>query len=1523
MKKLIPLLLILAVALSFVSCGLGQGGAEGGGDDALPENTIYDKSSELYLIVGGGVPSELASFLSGELESAREGVISYASADSAAHAHEIVIGKTDREISKSALTRLSRIETETDKDLSYLIYSDGSSVAIVFDEDEEGIVASLAIKYFAENLVKETLVCKSGVVYSETINILEDYYGAADEEYMNEKWELFESVAGADITAAMKRLYSIYSSDMLLWLANLYDPDICVCVDLYGESECKNTKYCGTAGFYFSNSARNTVGYLPDAESTNQTLNLLSSSGIGYLFDDRYSEFLPADMLDKIGDFITALQEPNGYFYHPQWGIEFTDTKLSRRGRDLNWAVSILNNLGRKPIYTTPTGVSGSGESTVSAPLSSSRGSAAVAVSAVVAANDAYASHLQDLSSFAAYLAAQDIYNLSYSVGNELTSQTSQIIARDKEIGTAEDPTPLMDYLIGWLNENQNPETGHWDWKKPGDSEYDAYYGVNGLLKISGIYTSAGVVIPNAMEGAVSAMNAITDETEIDAVVDLYNTWFAIRNILENLRKCGTAEDALEADEIVRVLRSGAAEAIDVSRVKISAFKKNDGSFSYTKNYSSSHSQGCPSAVPYSVEGDVNGNNIASTGLITYALSALDLLNYRVPLFGEKDRRVFVETIENLSPITKVEDVTVPEPITFDYDKTGESSEDLTVSLSNTGSSANVVKDPTSSGMGNVTAMISYSGGGDSVTVSNDTVSSLAKTAVFEGDICLVSSDTEYSVQFKMKDLYMLAFKVIDGKVHVREVSSGTSANGNEEELGIITDLGKWFSLRIEYYPGDHNSVRIKIYADTDLSDGKDLRLYAVSDNYFDDSGTKFLKPEGKPSASYNGAEFYVMNKPNLTMYLDNLNCYNTKTAYTAVIDPANQPVCFNVDAPDKDRAVYDFKDNEFPGDATAVIGGGAVAVNGEKLSVSYSGTGDAPSVSFPLTVRTAGSRMGLASFDLKVESALSGSRIILRGVDGGLNIYGVELLVSGEDISFISAGMSDSAAIGKATFKVGEDVNIGIEYYHAEDRVFVYLDGVFVGESRNLYSDGYKRTMDGFTLTVSGAVQISVDNLIAEKNNKSFADAMKPTVESKLWDFESADGAVLLEGSGTRYTGVSGNGAVEISSLREEGSVTIPVTHRATLYTVAILEAELSIKSASNNGCTHTVEINGEDGRVMFALALVKNGSKIELREVGKDGVMTTPLYTFSSLSGIKLSLKMFAENKTVYIYNNGSAVAKSGIFAGDDLSQPYASVTVRSGAVGSTAYLDNVRFETLYELYENVNVSKKANEETSTASPITFEYSSSGNIPAPVGQGISGVGSGLRVERTEKDGGYSNVLAFETVAGANDFINITSPENLGSYSAVAFEADILLDISTEQNTTCYQIYFSSKDSKNRVYLLQIAKDGNGFTLYDKSDMDNNSSTKSNVLKTGIKGGEWFRLKVEYYRGDRDGVRFVVSINGEVISVSDNFFGSASSTATPASAVECFYFYTLNKCEGTLLLDNVALYGFMGVCSEDVTTAN
>ena len=133
-------------------------------------------------------------------------------------------------------------------------------------------------------------------------------------------------IVGMESIKQIRELLSIYDERIYLWLAKLYDKK-------YG-------------GFYFSNSARDTEGFLPDIQSTAQAMRMLKSTG---LFDESvpYDELFPLEITRSIINFFNSKQAPDGYFYHPQWGENISS---DRKLYDRRWALNMLKALNTKPL---------------------------------------------------------------------------------------------------------------------------------------------------------------------------------------------------------------------------------------------------------------------------------------------------------------------------------------------------------------------------------------------------------------------------------------------------------------------------------------------------------------------------------------------------------------------------------------------------------------------------------------------------------------------------------------------------------------------------------------------------------------------------------------------------------------------------------------------------------------------------------------------------------------------------------------------------------------------------------------------------------------------------------------------------------------------------------------------------------------------------------------------------------------------------------------------------------------------
>ena len=329
---------------------------------------------------------------------------------------------------------------------------------------------------------------------------------------------------------------------------------------------------------------------LPDIESTNQALNLLKNAGI----ISSYSQ-LPEVMRLGIRDFtVSLLSGDDGYVYHPQWGKSINS---ARRGRDLMWATHIASKLDFKFPYPTAL-------ERINTSLKDDAGS-----------YREMPEHLRSEKAFLKYLSEMDFYTSPnpYKNGNTLAAQVSQIVAAG-----------LGEVAVNYLNSVQNKETGFWGYTCKTPYDY-----INGLLKISSVYSAAGATIPNAARAASSVIDCMTyplaPDTPCFTACWQYNCWSALFNLIDNLNEHGGAKGAEEVRRLTRVLLLRCDEALRSTKEKLEIFKKPDGAFSMLPGNSACTSQCQPVAIPNTAESDLNASVICTSGLYNRMCSLLGI----------------------------------------------------------------------------------------------------------------------------------------------------------------------------------------------------------------------------------------------------------------------------------------------------------------------------------------------------------------------------------------------------------------------------------------------------------------------------------------------------------------------------------------------------------------------------------------------------------------------------------------------------------------------------------------------------------------------------------------------------------------------------------------------------------------------------------------------------------------------------------------------------------------------------------
>ena len=520
---------------------------------------------------------------------------------------------------RAAYDSLDRHYSGDPNNSCWLIYSNGCDICIAYGDI---LARNAAVDYFLENLIGSADSFKKGVVAYDEFNTA-DYVDACREESRAEDLAAFEAKLGSEAARAMESLTRLVDDEMYVWLANLWDPDI--------------------GGFYYSASARDTEGFLPDIESTAQALNILESSGMLELYINNYSNALPEQMKAALLNFAKELQSSkDGYFYHPQWGEDIT---TSRRGRDLGWATRIIKKLGAIPYYDTPNGVKGENSIGSSAALTSRLGDSSVsAASKVVATASSLPDYLQNTGKWQDYLENLWLDYNSYQAGNTLNSITGQISKAGNE---------YKEILHKFLDNKQNQKTGVWE-------PVITYDAINGLMKICGVYSSFGWTIPNAEKALSAAMEIALRPDGAAHVCSVYNPWVAMDDLIDSIKKSDGKESA---EELRAMIRAQAAELITVTVEKISVFKKNDGGFSYYVKYSNPTSQGASVAVYNTTESDVNATSISGISISKYITNTLGV--DRVYQFCDADFQYFMLKMEELGTIIK-DDIPAAKVVTFD-----------------------------------------------------------------------------------------------------------------------------------------------------------------------------------------------------------------------------------------------------------------------------------------------------------------------------------------------------------------------------------------------------------------------------------------------------------------------------------------------------------------------------------------------------------------------------------------------------------------------------------------------------------------------------------------------------------------------------------------------------------------------------------------------------------------------------------------------------------------------------------------
>lgn len=1475
-KKLLVFLCVSVLMLSaLVSCKI----TTGNGKDNVPD-AFYSEGSKVGIIIAdGNAPSEKIEKLTNAFYgfNVLPEIIDPAKKT---FDHELVIGKSDREVSKKAYICLSRMDPE-EHHSCYVIYSDGKSIGVAYDHESalEAAIDSLLEKYFTS----DSLTIAAGVHEQTTISIL-DYYAKIDEANKEKAFENLEKNLGPEygpaIVEALKEYYATLNPDVVKWFANLYDPDI--------------------GGYYFSNSGRNTPGYLPDLESTSQALGFFENMGV------KAADVISDEMKQKMGQFAYEMQQENGFFYHKQWSKELTDTKLSRRARDLGHAKSLLALAGLTPKYPYATDqIEGAEPAPMSLTVLPSRlGSSSVAaVSKVV--STATPDHLKSEEAFLTYLRGLGVYNNSYGPGNQISSQFSQIMAAG-----------LANVCVEYFESIQNPKNGLWE-------DAVTYGAIDGLLKISGMWAQVGKVFPHAKEAIKSTIEVIMIDEPSGCVVEMYNCWYSIRNINDSMKYATGSEGTEFVKEVRNTLYALAPEALRLCQQKVAVCQKPDGSFSWGEKYSSATSQGVPVAVPNSIEGDINATVIGFSGTIGNFMHAIG--QPKIPILGKRELYIYLDTLEKLGTIVKDEDIVIGEPFNFDDGAIGAAPKDFKIGE---GTSAVVAEDPVDP-KNRVLHLESFPGKGDIIYIPN-TVGMDASCMVFTGDFYVSSETTKgYFMQITMDKCYLFTLQTdSDGKIKVIDANSTTDSATIYTTYDVSLNFDEWFNIKIEYYVGDKDTVRIKAYVNG--------TLVCVSDNYWDSEGKKFTQNIA-PGTNAVETRLYCMQGSRVDMYLDNLHTYKLKSTYApAVLDNPKAP---NVDAPDKEELIYDFdgdiaEDVDYMengasdrnSDKIVVFDGHYVYNNNNEYDYSSAGVtesefngskslkiatnGSVAKLQIPTTVRTSTANCGTLGFDIQVVDAAIGDFATVKFYDkntsanSGSVLMGITLsCIEDNDAKYVvlkeMPGGVVSAQLDGVKIKIGDIVNMRFEFFHAEDATLVFINGVSAAASYALSSGGHKFTLGYASIETNAKVPstIQLDNVKCERIERDYATATAPNVDREVVRFDNTNG---YETSGTTsLTSVSDNKVLKVGS---DGKVIIPINHRSPVVNITTFETMLSFASVAN-GTKSYIKIVDDNMQEIFAIAITGNGSSMVARELTKYGETGNILNIFEKDVNYILKLEICPSKETVNILVNDTPIYVTNVFFADEKLEEKPVYLVFESA-GSQFSIDDIYAEAVNTVFVQCKPTVGANKED-TETKYTFEYSSAVSLPSKVTKTLISSGASIRIKSIFKDEKLSNALKFTTTNGGCDTLNFNSMSTVAGATCATFEADLLFeDFEPGSSVTqlnigeAYMFNISTDKKTGRVYIGALTAGSNAGRVWGKS-----------VELCDI--NTWVHIRIDVFTGDMSSTLAKVYINEQLVIVTNNYKGYRNNTETPvapSSNVSFAKFYTYGAAQGSIYLDNVSV---------------
>ena len=882
MKKIISLVLMMILTVGLLAACGGQE-APPAPSDGKYTGPVYSTDLAARIVTAADATEyEIAAYnsISSAILSASGKMPAHVTDTAECTKPEIVIGQTNRDASTEAYKLLYSGDVDPESGVCYKIYYNDGVLAIAAANER---AMTLAAEYAISLLFgKDTLSLKDGYTtgYAMTAEdydkmLIADILEAELEKYENRWNSLAAEGATSDVIDAFKRLFDFYGEEVIDWFANLWESSNCHC----GSCD-PDAIACYGGGFYYANSARDYEGFAPDLESTRQVLVFVRGTGMISYYGDDLDKAIPEWMQERIMAFVHACGDPDGYYYHPQWGKSIG---TSRRGRDLDWAIDLAKIFGTPLKYPTALDqMAGATSSLLTSPLTSSAEKAVSKVVATASVNDC----LESAENMIAWLNTMNFKANSHDNGHAVSSLTSQIKAKGLD-------KVVYDYFMDLMEEVQeelrdeaeaearknnpditaaeiaevrkNAENGLWQ------KEIN-YVSLSGLYKIGGMINTFGYDLPAqyAMAAVRSAVKAITLTDEPTILVHVFNNWAGLNTQMSNMRSANRRAIARGEAEVhdmeaaYNIVRAEAPALIEATINKLAIFRKPDGSYSYYPKNSAPTTQGVPVSMGFA-EGDVNASMISLSSISNFIFNTM---NYtRVPMYHLGHFIDFLDTVEGLTPVDKLP---FEKDVAFSFDD--DTSLPMLITPTLASGELEVIADPTSNNRGNVLSFISYASVADTFTIRQPANAPGMTSFAIEADYCIQKTqsvdnidDYQFTVKASDGNVYMYTFAYSSGD-SVTIGDSSSTGTGNKNVYATVKK-GEWFKLRIECYQLDDGSTVFKI-----ILNGKTV---GISRNFF---GSEVAGSQSRFGLV--GVLVRALMRTDATLLMDNfkIETYNDRT---------------------------------------------------------------------------------------------------------------------------------------------------------------------------------------------------------------------------------------------------------------------------------------------------------------------------------------------------------------------------------------------------------------------------------------------------------------------------------------------------------------------------------------------------------------------------------------------------------------------------------------------------------------------